>query len=102
MKTFTSLLIFSTINSLSYGGQWNGLFDHVQSVGGQIYQSVSENLQEARDIAQVLTGDAKDAFKTVKCLNVFFFPIASTWSKTTLIPSCLREAGAERAGPSFA
>ena len=65
MKTFTYFLIFSTIDSLSYGGQWNGLFDHVQSVGSQIYQSVSENLQEARDIAQVLTGDAKDAFKTV-------------------------------------
>ena len=45
--------------------QWASIYDQFQNVGGQVYQNVNENLEEAKDIAKVLAVDAKDAVKTV-------------------------------------
>ena len=45
--------------------QWASIYDQFQTVGGQVYESVNENLEEAKNVAKVLAVDAKDALKTV-------------------------------------
>ena len=48
------------------GQHWStGVFDHVKSVGNQFYNTVTTNLDEAKNVAEILAGDAKDAIETV-------------------------------------
>ena len=54
------------------GQHWStGVFDHVKSVGDQFYNTVTTNLDEARNVAEILAGDAKDAIETVIMGNFY-------------------------------
>ena len=56
------------------GQHWStGVFDHVKSVGNQFYNTVTTNLDEAKNVAEILAGDAKDAIETVNMKKKFFF-----------------------------
>ena len=55
------------------GQHWStGVFDHVKSVGNQFYNTVTTNLDEAKNVAEILAGDAKDAIETVNMKKKFF------------------------------
>ena len=69
MKTHFIVTLSSIFVQFIYqcdGQHWStGVFDHVKSVGNQLYNTVTTNLDEARNVAEILAGDAKDAIETV-------------------------------------
>ena len=67
------------------GQHWStGVFDHVKSVGNQFYNTVTTNLDEAKNVAEILAGDAKDAIETV-IMKKNFFSLGITYLCTFMI-----------------
>ena len=67
------------------GQHWStGVFDHVKSVGNQFYNTVTTNLDEAKNVAEILAGDAKDAIETV-IMKKKFFSLGITYLCTFMI-----------------
>ena len=68
------------------GQHWStGVFDHVKSVGNQFYNTVTTNLDEAKNVAEILAGDAKDAIETVIMKKKNFFIRYITYLCTFMI-----------------
>ena len=71
IKTFGLILLGTITVTNCEKDQWASIYDQFQTVGGKVYESVNENLEEAKNVAKVLAVDAKDAVKTVNFILSF-------------------------------